>query len=142
MKKLDFYFKPKDASSTKSFDTSQAGVSDSLPESLPSPLDSQKPKASTHVGPPYPDIGILTEDELSKHETKVNLLKSEWEPNSYSQFTFPSRYIKLYKTLVYIINNLIKKKARTKFFKQILFIIVCRGIVSYFLVNECECHGI
>ena len=41
MKKLDFYFKPKDASSTKSFDTSQAGVSDSLPESLPSPLDSQ-----------------------------------------------------------------------------------------------------
>jgi hypothetical protein len=27
-----------------------------------------------------PDIGrILTEDELSKHETKVNLLKSEWE---------------------------------------------------------------
>jgi hypothetical protein len=53
MKKLDFYFKPTDASSTKSFDTSQAGVSDSLPESLPSPLDSQKPKASTHVGPPY-----------------------------------------------------------------------------------------
>ena len=42
MKKLDFYFKPKDASSTKSFDTSQAGVSDSLPESLQSPLDSQK----------------------------------------------------------------------------------------------------
>ena len=105
MKKLDFYFKPKDASSTKSFDTSQAGVSDSLP----SPLDSQKPKASTHIGPPYPDIGILTEDELSKHETKVNLLKSEWEPNAYSQFTFPSRYIKLYKTLVYTINNLIKK---------------------------------
>ena len=79
MQKLDFYFKPKDASSIKSFDTSQAGVSDSLPESLPSQLDSQKPKASTHVGPPYPDIGILTEDELSKHETKVNLLKSEWE---------------------------------------------------------------
>ena len=110
MKKLDFYFKPKDASSIKSFDTSQAGVSDSLPESLPSPLDSQKPNASTHVGPPYPDIGILTEDELSKHETKVNLLKSEWEPNAYSQFIFPSRYIKLYKTLIYIINNLIKKK--------------------------------
>ena len=106
MKKLDFYFKPKDASSTKSFDTSQAGVSDSLP----SPLDSQKPKASTHIGPPYPDIGILTEDELSKHETKVNLLKSAWEPNAYSQFTFPSRYIKSYRTLVYIINNLVKKK--------------------------------
>jgi hypothetical protein len=34
MKKLDFHFKPKDASSTKSFDTSQAGISDSLPESL------------------------------------------------------------------------------------------------------------
>ena len=49
MKKLDFYFKPNDASSTKSFDTSQAGVSDSLPESLPSPLDSQKPKVSTHM---------------------------------------------------------------------------------------------
>ena len=110
MKKLDFHFKPKDASSTKSFDTSQAGLSDSLPESLTSPLDSQKPKASAHVaGPPYPDIGTLTEDELSKHETKVNLLKSEWEPNAYSQFTFPSRYIKLYKTLVYIINNLINK---------------------------------
>jgi hypothetical protein len=110
MKKLDFYFKPKDASSTKSFDTSQAGVSDSLPESLPSPLDSQKSKVSTHVGPPYPDIGrILTEDELSKHETKVNLLKSEWEPNAYSQFTFSSMYIKLYKTLVYTINNLINK---------------------------------
>jgi hypothetical protein len=44
---------------TNSFDTSQAGVSDSLPESLPSPLDSQKPNASTHVGPPYPDIGTL-----------------------------------------------------------------------------------
>ena len=41
---------------------------------------------------------------------QVNLLKSEWEPNAYSQFTFPSRYIKLCKTLVYIINNLIKKK--------------------------------
>jgi hypothetical protein len=34
MKKLDFHFKPKDASSTKSFDTSQAGISDSLPESF------------------------------------------------------------------------------------------------------------
>jgi hypothetical protein len=45
IKKQDIYFKPKDASSTKSFDTSQAGVSDSLPESLPSPLDSQKPKS-------------------------------------------------------------------------------------------------
>jgi hypothetical protein len=33
--------------------------------------------------PPYPDIGILTDDELSKHETKVNLLKSAWEPNAY-----------------------------------------------------------
>ena len=44
MKKLDVYFKPKDASSTNLFDTSQAGVSDSLPESLPSSLDSQKPK--------------------------------------------------------------------------------------------------
>ena len=76
------------------FDTSQAGVSDFLQESLPSPLDSQKPKALTHVGPLYPDIGSFTEDELSKHETKVNLLKSEWEPNAYSQFTFPSRYIK------------------------------------------------
>jgi hypothetical protein len=43
-------------------------------------------------------------------EASLNLLKSEWEPNAYSQFTFPSRYIKLYKTLVYIINNLIKKK--------------------------------
>ena len=41
----------------------QAGVSDSLPESLPSPLDSQKHNASTHVGPLYPDIGTLTEDE-------------------------------------------------------------------------------
>jgi hypothetical protein len=59
MKKLDFYFKPTDTSSTKSFDTSQAGVSDSLPELLPSPLDSQKPKTSTHVSPPYPDIGTL-----------------------------------------------------------------------------------
>ena len=59
MKKLDFYFKPKDASSTKSFDTSQAGVSDSLPESLPSPLDIQKPKAATQFGPLYPDIGTL-----------------------------------------------------------------------------------
>ena len=59
MKKLDIYFKPKDASSTQSCDTSQAGVSDSLPESLLSPLDSQKPKTSTHVGPPYPDIGTL-----------------------------------------------------------------------------------
>jgi hypothetical protein len=98
------------ASSIKSFDTSQAGVSDSLPESLPSQLDSQKPKASTHVGTPYPDIGILTDDQLSKHETKVNLLKSAWEPNAYSQFTFPSRYIKSYRTLVYIINNLVKKK--------------------------------
>jgi hypothetical protein len=76
MSVIIFFSKPKNASSTKSFDTSQTGVSDSLPESLPSPLDSQKPKASTHVGPPYPDIGILTEDELSKHETKVNLLKS------------------------------------------------------------------
>jgi hypothetical protein len=47
-------------------------------------------KVKTHVGPPYPDIGILTEDELSKHETKVNLLKSEWKPNAYSQFPFPS----------------------------------------------------
>ena len=63
MKKLDFYFKPNDTSSTKSFDSSQAGVSDSLPESLPSPLDSQKHNASTHVGPLYPDIGTLTEDE-------------------------------------------------------------------------------
>jgi hypothetical protein len=59
MKKLDIYFKPKDASSTKSFDTIQAGVSDSLPESLPSLLDSQKPKSSTRVGPPYRDIGTL-----------------------------------------------------------------------------------
>ena len=59
MKKLDFHFKPKDASSTKSFDTSQAGISDSLPESIPSPLDLQKPKAATHVGPLYPDIGTL-----------------------------------------------------------------------------------
>jgi hypothetical protein len=75
MKKLDFYFKPNDTSSTKSFDTSQAGVSDSLPESLPSPLDSKKHNASTHVGPLYPDIGTLTEDELSKHETKLNYIK-------------------------------------------------------------------
>jgi hypothetical protein len=54
-------------------------------------------------------LGHYTEDELSKHETKINLLKSEWEPNAYSQFTFPSRYIKLYKALIYIINNLLKK---------------------------------
>jgi hypothetical protein len=126
MKKLDFYFKPKDASSTKSFDTSQAGVSDSLP----SPLDSQKPKASTHVGPPYPDIRILTEDELSKHETKVNLLKSEWEPNVYSQFTFPSRYIKLYKTLVYTINNLIKKKQGLNSLKN-YYSLLSVGVLSH-----------
>jgi hypothetical protein len=69
---------------SKHLASSQAGASDSLPESLPSPLDSQKPNASTHVGPPYPDIGILTEDELSKHETKVNLLKSEWIPEQKS----------------------------------------------------------
>jgi hypothetical protein len=55
-------------------------------------------------------LGHYTEDELSKHETKVILLKSQWEPNAYSQFTFPSRYIKLYKALIYIINNLSKKK--------------------------------
>jgi hypothetical protein len=68
MKKLDFYFKPKDASSIKPFDTSQADVFDSLPESLPSPLDSQKPNASTHVGPPYPDIGILDNTPTDNNE--------------------------------------------------------------------------
>ena len=47
------------ASSIKSFDTSQAGVSDSLPESLPSQLDSQKPKASTHVGTRIQILGYL-----------------------------------------------------------------------------------
>ena len=75
-------------------------------------------------------LGHYTEDELSKHETTVNLLKSEWEPNAYSQFTFPSRYIKLYKTLVYIINNLTKEKQRLNSLKK-YYSLLSVGVLSH-----------
>ena len=97
MKKLDFYFKKKTTdeeemctettcSSPVEADTGDPGPGTSSQDDV-----AAKKGTSLTFAPPYPDMALLKEDDLSKHKIKVDLLNNEWEPNSYANYAFPSR---------------------------------------------------
>ena len=90
MKKLDFYFSKK-AADNESQNVLSNSPSKDVNEPCTSFSQDVTAKKITLFDPPYPDMSSLTNDELSKHETKVNLLQQKWEPNSYGNYSFPSR---------------------------------------------------
>ncbi|CAC5385815.1 unnamed protein product [Mytilus coruscus] len=89
MKKLDFYFNKREAEDESQNVSSSPSID--VNEPCTSSLQDVTANKTTLFDPPYPDMSNLTNDELSKHETKVNLLQHEWEPNSYGNYAFPSR---------------------------------------------------
>ncbi|CAG2225886.1 unnamed protein product [Mytilus edulis] len=92
MKKLDFYFSKK-AADNESQNVLSNSPSKDVNEPCTSFSQDVTAKKITLFDPPYPDMSSLTNDELSKHETKVNLLQQKWEPNSYGNYSFPSSEI-------------------------------------------------
>ncbi|VDI17927.1 Hypothetical predicted protein [Mytilus galloprovincialis] len=107
MKKLDFYFSKK-AADNESQNVLSNSPSKDVNEPCTSFSQDVTAKKITLFDPPYPDISSLTNDELSKHETKVNLLQQKWEPNSYGNYSFPSRVMK----------NGVKRKVQNVWFKE------------------------
>ncbi|CAG2210818.1 unnamed protein product [Mytilus edulis] len=107
MKKLDFYFSKK-AADNESQNVLSNSPSKDVNEPCTSFSQDVTAKKITLFDPPYPDMSSLTNDELSKHETKVNLLQQKWEPNSYGNYSFPSRVMK----------NGVKRKVQNVWFKE------------------------